>query len=135
MEYSVVVVAAVAMSFIVSFFIITIGCPLSIRYGLVDMPGGRKLHSGSVPLIGGLGIFFGVFISSAIFGTYIESLNLYLLSISLLLFIGVLDDKLDLSVRFRLIAQVLISLILILGADLYLTSFGAIFHGVELKLG
>ena len=33
--------------------------PLSIRLGLVDKPGGRKLHEGNVPLIGGIAMFFG----------------------------------------------------------------------------
>ena len=35
------------------------------RFGLVDMPGGRRKHSGPVPRIGGLGIFVGFFAVAA----------------------------------------------------------------------
>ena len=30
---------------------------LARRFGLVDRPGGRKLHSGEIPLVGGLAIY------------------------------------------------------------------------------
>lgn len=38
---------------------------LGQRFGLVDMPGGRRKHSGPVPRIGGLGIFVGFFAVAA----------------------------------------------------------------------
>lgn len=34
---------------------------LGRRFGLVDMPGGRRKHTGPIPRIGGLGIFAGFF--------------------------------------------------------------------------
>lgn len=61
--------------------------------------------------------------------------NLYLISAALILFLGVLDDKYDLSVRVRIVAQIITSSILIFGAGFYLTSLGNIVYFFELKLG
>ncbi|GIU36874.1 UDP-N-acetylglucosamine--undecaprenyl-phosphate N-acetylglucosaminephosphotransferase [Shewanella schlegeliana] len=121
--------------FFLSFFAIKFAAPYAAKVGLVDLPNARKLHDGAVPLIGGVGIFFSVMMASTLFIEYSRILNLYIISSALILFIGVLDDRYDLSVRLRIIAQVIIASILIFGAESYLTSLGNIFYFVEIKLG
>src|SRR5438876_760085 len=37
---------------------------LGRRWGLVDLPGGRRTHSGAVPRIGGLGLLAGFFLTA-----------------------------------------------------------------------
>ena len=49
-------------------FFVKLFKPVAIRVGLVDLPGGRKQHEGTVPLIGGLAMFLG-FAFSALFGS------------------------------------------------------------------
>src|SRR5512135_2950081 len=39
---------------------------LGRRLGLVDVPGGRRTHTGAVPRIGGLGLFAGFFLSALV---------------------------------------------------------------------
>ncbi|WP_338725442.1 UDP-N-acetylglucosamine--undecaprenyl-phosphate N-acetylglucosaminephosphotransferase [Shewanella baltica] len=109
--------------------------PIAQRVGLVDLPNERKLHVGAIPLIGGISIYCSVLLVSSIFIEQSQVFNLYLISAALILFLGVLDDKYDLSVRIRMAAQVITASILIFGAGLYLTSFGHIFHFFDLKLG
>lgn len=109
--------------------------PLAQKVGLVDLPNERKLHVGAVPLIGGISIYCSVLLVSSIAVEQSQIFNLYLISSALILFLGVLDDKYDLSVRLRMVAQVITASILIFGAGFYLTSLGNIFYFFELKLG
>ncbi|MGI2219944.1 UDP-N-acetylglucosamine--undecaprenyl-phosphate N-acetylglucosaminephosphotransferase [Shewanella oncorhynchi] len=109
--------------------------PIAQRVGLVDLPNERKLHEGAIPLIGGVSIYCSVLLVSTIFIPQSQTLNLYLISAALILFLGVLDDKYDLSVRVRIAAQVITASILIFGAGLYITTFGHILHFFEFKLG
>src|ERR1700682_4836378 len=37
---------------------------LGQRWGLVDLPGGRRAHTGAVPRIGGLGLLAGFFLTA-----------------------------------------------------------------------
>ncbi|QYJ79941.1 UDP-N-acetylglucosamine--undecaprenyl-phosphate N-acetylglucosaminephosphotransferase [Shewanella acanthi] len=109
--------------------------PLAQRVGLVDVPNERKLHVGAIPLIGGVAIYCSVLTVSSIAIEQSQVFNLYLISAAFILFLGVLDDKYDLSVRVRMTAQVLTASILIFGAGLYLNTFGNILYFFELKLG
>lgn len=109
--------------------------PIAQRVGLVDLPNERKLHEGAIPLIGGVSIYCSVLLVSSIVIPQSQTLNLYLISAALILFLGVLDDKYDLSVRVRMAAQVITASILIFGAGLYLTTFGDILYFFEFKLG
>ncbi|ABZ76065.1 undecaprenyl-phosphate alpha-N-acetylglucosaminyl 1-phosphatetransferase [Shewanella halifaxensis HAW-EB4] len=124
-----------SLAFLLSFVVIKFSAPYASKVGLVDLPNARKVHDGAVPLIGGIGIFFSVLLASSVFIEYSRVLNLYLISAALILFIGVLDDRYDLSVRLRMIAQVITASILIFGAESYLTSLGSIFYFFEFKLG
>ncbi|MCL1049550.1 UDP-N-acetylglucosamine--undecaprenyl-phosphate N-acetylglucosaminephosphotransferase [Shewanella abyssi] len=128
-------IAIVLVGFSISFLAIGLSFPIANRIGLVDSPNERKQHQGSIPLIGGLGIFISVLVASKIFVASSQVLNLYLISTALLLFIGILDDKYDLSVRIRIVSQVIIASILIFGAELHLSSLGYILHWFDLQLG
>jgi UDP-GlcNAc:undecaprenyl-phosphate GlcNAc-1-phosphate transferase len=122
-------------AFLLSFSAILVFKPIAAKVGLLDTPNERKCHDGAIPLIGGIAIFFSVLLASGLFIRSSQTLNLYLISSSLILFLGVLDDRYDLSVRLRLVAQVIVASILIFGAGFYLTTLGDIFYFFEFKLG
>ncbi|MEZ9198488.1 UDP-N-acetylglucosamine--undecaprenyl-phosphate N-acetylglucosaminephosphotransferase [Shewanella sp. 10N.286.54.B9] len=127
------------VSFITVFFLTCVAIkvlnPIAQRVGLVDLPNDRKKHVGAIPLIGGVSIYCSVLLVSSIVFEQSQLFNLYLISAALILFLGVLDDKYDLSVRIRIAAQVITASILVFGAGLYLTSLGHITYFFELKLG
>lgn len=123
-----------ASSFFISFIAVKIIRPIAVRAGLVDLPNERKLHSGAIPLIGGVCIYIGVLMASMFFIEDSQTINIYFVSAAMLLFLGVLDDKYDLSVRLRLASQVIVASMMIFGAGYYLHSLGAIL-GFELYLG
>lgn len=124
------------------FFTFVISCvcirfikPIATRLGLVDSPNARKVHTGSIPLIGGIAIFFGVLMASMVFLPQSQTLNLYLLASALIVFIGVLDDYHDLPVKPRIIVQVLVASILIFGSKIYLENLGNLFGYGDVHLG
>ena len=125
----------IVFCFMVSFMAIKISKPLAVRFGLVDLPNERKFHKGAIPLVGGVGIYLGVLIASMIYFQDNQVFHIYLISAALILFLGVLDDKYDLSVGLRLVAQIIVASMMIFGAKFYLHSLGFIFGFFELKLG
>lgn len=127
--------AAIAWSFFASLFAIRVAKPMAYRTGLVDKPNERKQHSGAVPLVGGIAIFFGVMTAIKIFLPTSHIINLYLLSSAIILLLGVLDDRHDLKVSYRMAVQALSAAIMIFGADLYLKDLGEIFYFFEMQLG
>ena len=41
--------------------------PVAEAVGLVDRPGGRKSHTGNIPVIGGVAMFLGIFAGMSLF--------------------------------------------------------------------
>lgn len=98
--------------------------PIATRVGLVDRPGGRKLHEGDIPIIGGLAMFIGIFSALSILGLEWNFLLSIFVASLLLVVIGVIDDKYPLPAAARMTSQVAVVLIMIYGADLYLADMG-----------
>ena len=107
-----------------TFIIITsVFYKLSFTFNLLDRPNYRKIHEGNIPLIGGIVIYLNIFIFSFFFETSYY-LNFILYTSSILLFLGVIDDSIELGVNFRLIAQ-LISCLILVGSGLVINNIGA----------
>jgi len=97
------------------------------RVGLVDSPNVRKLHSGNVPLAGGIAIsitlVYFVFSNKHV----IDNAIIFLLLMGTLTVVGALDDKYELSVKLRLIIQCLVALIMMYTTGNQLESLGNLF--------
>ncbi|GAB3289701.1 UDP-N-acetylglucosamine--undecaprenyl-phosphate N-acetylglucosaminephosphotransferase [Pseudidiomarina andamanensis] len=111
--------------------------PVAEFMELFDKPCNRKQHNGAVPLIGGVAVFFGLAISLMVSSELELHSRLFLISAAMMVFIGMLDDKYDLSVRLRLVGQVIAASVIIFGGDLYISNLGNLlgFGSVELGLG
>jgi UDP-GlcNAc:undecaprenyl-phosphate/decaprenyl-phosphate GlcNAc-1-phosphate transferase len=120
---------------ITTFIAIIILRPVALSIGLIDNPNERKLHTGSVPLIGGLAMFFGITVSILLLPGNLNHFNYFLLSSLILVSIGVMDDHRDISVSLRLIFQALVAIIIVSGADMSIKSFGNILGEGEIFLG
>ena len=94
------------------------------RVMLVDKPNERKFHKGSVPLVGGISICL-----STLYFIYnnpyvLPHSMLYSLSIIVLVAVGALDDKFDISFKLRLIVQILLAIVVMLYANFQLINLG-----------
>ena len=92
-------------AFALSFALIKIMKPISRRIGLVDKPDARKRHEHAVPLIGGLAIYCTLLIIGLAFAWEGHGARSYLIAAGFITIIGVLDDRLDLSVRLRILSS------------------------------
>ncbi|TKB45167.1 UDP-N-acetylglucosamine--undecaprenyl-phosphate N-acetylglucosaminephosphotransferase [Thalassotalea mangrovi] len=125
----------VLTSFVFAFAAIKVLNPLAQDIGLVDRPSARKLHQGNIPLIGGLAVFTAVLFASVLWLPNTQELRLYLIASAMTVFIGALDDKYDLSVRVRLIGQVIIASLMIHGVGAYISNLGDLFNLGDIDIG
>ena len=106
--------------------------PLARHVGLVDRPNERKQHEGLVPLVGGIAIF----LTYAAVDFYLATPNnALLLAISLLICLGIIDDKVDLSAWIKLAGQTAAALIIVAFGCAIITSLGTLPGERELLLG
>ncbi|MDJ0953328.1 MAG: MraY family glycosyltransferase [Acidimicrobiia bacterium] len=99
------------------------------RIGLVDMPGGTelKIHKQPTPLLGGVGVYAGIHSGLLVEDAFSGAL---FAGSSLVLLLGLADDRYDLSPRLRLVAEVAAAAVLVTLMDL--GSVGASLFGLVL---
>ncbi|HDL8053445.1 TPA: UDP-N-acetylglucosamine--undecaprenyl-phosphate N-acetylglucosaminephosphotransferase [Yersinia enterocolitica] len=105
------------------------------KIGLVDKPNYRKRHQGLIPLVGGISVFAGICFTFLITNQHIPHFRLYLGCAGLLVFVGALDDRFDISVKIRAFVQALVGIAMMAVAGLYLRSLGHAFGPWEMILG
>ncbi len=120
--------AAAATAFAVSFLLI----PVIIRYAqernLLDIPGRRKIHKKLTPSLGGVAIFAGFLLSVLIWmePSQWPHIRYFIVALGLIFFVGVRDDLVPLPPLYKLMGQVLASLIFIGFMDVRIHSFQGI---------
>jgi UDP-N-acetylmuramyl pentapeptide phosphotransferase/UDP-N-acetylglucosamine-1-phosphate transferase len=75
--------------------------------GLTDNPGERKLQQRPVPVLGGVAVFFGIVVGAGVTSMFFNSHALFtsIVAITVMMYIGVLDDMLGLSPNLRLVLE------------------------------
>lgn len=105
------------------------------KIGLTDKPNARKLHQGVIPLVGGISIFLTLLVAFTIFLPHSLNMSLYLTCSAILIVLGALDDKFDLSFKIRLLVQAGISLAMILIGGHSLHNLGYLMGSETIALG
>ena len=98
-------------------------CTRAAAWGLTDDPGGRKSHSHSVPLVGGLAIFVALIVGAWLTGIT-QAAGYFLFALSLVICVGLWDDVADLRPRVKFAIQIIASAVMIWGANVELTTVG-----------
>tara|TARA_R110001592_G_scaffold325782_4_gene606179 strand:+ start:68563 stop:69615 length:1053 start_codon:yes stop_codon:yes gene_type:complete len=133
------------IAFIIAFVCTMFTLPVIIKVAkiknLVDVPDGdRKIHSRSIPLLGGVSIFGSIVIGFGIsYGLNTTVLNpatlaFLISSLTIMFFIGLKDDIVGLSPIKKLISQIVSAIILVVLADVRIPSMYGIFGIHELPL-
>lgn len=99
--------------------------PLAQKIGLLDKPNSRKRHGRATPVVGGVAIYIAFLLSWQFVDDFTVSTSL-LLWIGLVLVVGVIDDKFDISFRIRLGTHAAIVLGIFLTDGLVVNEIGAI---------
>ena len=113
-----------AIALILSMAIVWGVHPYLVKYALkrrvVDNPNARKLNRVPVPVLGGVGVFFGFAIAlysvAAVVG--IELSGAYIVVLLLMLGVGLIDDLCDLKPRTKFAVQIFAVLLLYFVCDL-----------------
>lgn len=110
-------------SFLITFFSIPTIIKISKRKNLMDEPGLRSSHLRKIPNLGGIAIFYSIGISASIFAYELFDLYKFLFaSMIILLYIGVMDDIVVMRAYKKLVAQILVSTLIVVGSDIRIRS-------------
>ncbi len=116
-------------AFIVNVILTRILIKLAKRYNLVDKPSNDclKIHSHSIPYLGGVGIFCIIFFSCILFMNELnlEGVNILsiLVALSILFIVGLVDDIKNISPKIRLFWQIIASAIIVFVSELNIELF------------
>ena len=120
--------------FISCFSLLLIIRNVSLKLNLVDKPNYRKTHSNNTPLVGGVSIYFSILFFNFYNADSVDHSAMFMAGSALLLFVGVLDDRYDLPVLPRIVAQAVAGVIIMIDG-VYLCSLGEVWFGNEVLLG
>lgn len=99
-------------SFLLAFMLIPVSRKLALHVGLVDRPNHRKVHSSPVPLVGGISIFVATTLALSMTfpsGYHILAFKNTFIATTILLIMGMLDDRFDLKASLKLAIQLLLA--------------------------
>jgi UDP-GlcNAc:undecaprenyl-phosphate GlcNAc-1-phosphate transferase len=131
--------------FLASFLVVFICTPPLIRVSvwknLLDVPGDlRKLHTKSIPTMGGVMIFAGTIFSFTLLLPTIFSMsfkndaeqvisdsNYLIAALMVLFFIGIKDDIIGTAAIFKLLGHILVAMILVLMGNIRISGFHGLF--------
>ncbi|QHW32575.1 undecaprenyl/decaprenyl-phosphate alpha-N-acetylglucosaminyl 1-phosphate transferase [Paenibacillus rhizovicinus] len=98
---------------------------LAYKIGAIDKPNHRKVHTKIMPRLGGLGIYaafigayFAIqpFIPEGLFRSYDKNLvNALLAGGTIIVLIGALDDRFELSAKVKLLGQIIAACVVVFG--------------------
>lgn len=109
--------------------------PIAVAIDLIDRPGGRKTHHGEVPIIGGIAMFLGLAAGLSFLDSSNGAIASFEGACALLVIVGLLDDRFQLSPWTRLVAHAAAALMLITGSGTVVTSLGDVLGNGPVSLG
>ncbi|WP_211294048.1 UDP-N-acetylglucosamine--undecaprenyl-phosphate N-acetylglucosaminephosphotransferase [Vibrio gangliei] len=123
------------LMFFLSFVVLFFFRKIAQKIDLVDRPSGRKNHEGAVPLVGGISVGVTFLYYLLLNPTSVPYSYHFAASIALLLIVGALDDKFDISFKIRFVVQGALALAMMYFADVKLHSLGNILGFGDIHLG
>lgn len=106
------------IGFLISFISMPIIITLCKKYECYDYSDERKIHTGKIPRLGGIGIVIGFFISTILYLIFTDEINFWqtfplILAGTIVFVFGILDDFKNLRAIIKLFAQIVAALIVV----------------------
>jgi UDP-GlcNAc:undecaprenyl-phosphate/decaprenyl-phosphate GlcNAc-1-phosphate transferase len=119
-----VIFLAVSTAFLIGFLLTPIVILVLKKMELMDSPGGRKIHSGYIPSMGGIAFVIATFIAvlSWLDAQYIMEIRFLLAAFGLMFFVGLRDDMVNMSAIQKLAGQFISAYLVVVMADIRFTS-------------
>ena len=116
------------VSSLISFGLTPLVIRLAHAFDVLDVPASRKVHSAPTPLLGGLAIY-AAFTTAILANSILDrQVSAILIGGSLLVFVGILDDILDVPAIVKLVAQ-LVATAIVIGSGVAITLFPRFWFG------
>jgi len=132
--FHVKVVSGFLFSFFICFWSIPTIIKISHKKNLMDEPGARSSHLRKIPNLGGVALFYSISICASIFAYELfDAYKFLFASLVILLYIGVMDDIIVMRAYKKLLAQVLVSFLIVIGSDVRIRSLFGLFGVYELN--
>lgn len=121
-------------SFLITYYSVPTIVKISRRKNLMDEPGVRSSHLRKIPNLGGIAIFYSIGICASIFAYELFDLYKFLFaSLVILLYIGFMDDIVVMRAYKKLVAQIIVSSLIVIGSDIRIRSLFGIFGIYEMS--
>lgn len=119
-----IIFLAVSTAFLIGFLLTPIVILVLKKMELMDSPGGRKIHSGFIPSMGGISFVIATFIAvlSWLDAQYIMEIRFLLAAFGLMFFVGLRDDMVNMSAVQKLAGQFISAYLVVVMADIRFTS-------------
>lgn len=113
---------------IASFWVFPNILRISLKNNIVDNPNARKLQRVPVPVLGGMVVQFGILVALCVCQLFVDCSSLFtvVLAMSIMLYVGTMDDILNISANVRFVLEILVALMIIYTCDYSLDSL----HGL-----
>lgn len=110
-------------SFLITYYSVPTINKISRRKNLMDEPGVRSSHLRKIPNLGGIAIFYSIGVCTSIFAYELFDLYKFLFaSLIILLYVGVMDDIVVMRAYKKLVAQIVVSSLIVIGSDIRIRS-------------
>jgi len=116
-------------------FFITALYPCALKIGFTDKPSHRKQHQKHTPLIGGVAIYLALLVTLFFNDNPFPNQTAFIVAITLLVCVGLMDDYKGLSVQIRFIAQIAAVLIMSEFAHIKIIDLGDLLGLGNIHLG
>lgn len=116
-----------SMFFFLSFSVLYCMRKVGYAIGLVDKPHARKHHEGVVPLVGGISLCITVLYFLYVNAAEFKRVEVAAACLTVLVLIGVADDRFDISFKLRMGVQAILALIIMNYTGLTLSYVGNVF--------
>ena len=125
---------AVLFVFFFSFICLFVFRKVAQHIGLVDKPNERKHHTGQIPLVGGISVFVTMLLALLWLPDLLLLPHLYISCALVLVIVGAIDDRYDISFKLRLVIQALVSIVMIVLGERSLHNLGYLMGSEALHL-
>lgn len=87
---------------------------IALMKNIVDNPDARKLQRIPVPVLGGVAVMFGILVALSVCHIYVDCGNLFtiVLAMLIMLYVGTIDDIMNLSPGIRFLIEIAVTLML-----------------------
>jgi UDP-N-acetylmuramyl pentapeptide phosphotransferase/UDP-N-acetylglucosamine-1-phosphate transferase len=126
--------ASLITSFILTFLVTPLVIGFFKKKNIMDKPGGRKIHTGDTPSMGGIAIFMGMIIALLIWMPLpgLQRFKFFYGAMGIMFIVGLRDDLVPVRPIVKLAAQLLSSCMVIFLMDIKLNSLYSIFTITDL---